>query len=142
MKKKIEGNEIILKESKKELPKTWKECYKQLGRGEYISSVCSIGDITLTSPCEERRNILPISLGKPMLALMQLLICREVYRQGWKPNWEDNISNKYCIEGFKNGTRSILYGYIHRILSFQSEEVRDLFLENFHDLIEEAKELI
>lgn len=28
------------------------------------------------------------------------------------------------------------------ILSFQSKEIRDKFLENFRDLIEEAKELI
>lgn len=138
---KVEGNEIILKKSKKELPKTWEECYKQLGVGEYISSVCSICDIVLTSPCKERRNILPIGLGKPMLALMQLLICRQVYWQGFKPNWKDD-SYKYIIEYSFNDLQKNFYCNKSSVLSFQSEEVRDKFFNNFRDLIEEAKELI
>lgn len=139
---KVEGNEIILKESKKELPKTWEECLKEIGRIEYIGSDSDIATLQLPSTNDNYKNSIPISLDEPMLALCQLLICREVYRQGWKPDWNDNSQHKYCIENLGNSIRSILYHSTHRILSFQSGEVRDEFLENFRDLIEEAKELI
>ena len=36
----------------------------------------------------------------------------------------------------------ITYLFNSKVLSFQSEEIRDQFLENFKELIEEAKELI
>lgn len=139
---KVEGNEIILKESKKELPKTWKECYKLLRVGECIEKHSDIIEAFLQNPIDSNKNVIPVGLGKPMLALMQLLVCRQVYRQGWKPDWNDCNSNKYCIESFENSVKRPLYQYTHRILSFQSAEVRDKFLENFHDLIKEAKELI
>lgn len=72
---------------------------------------------------------------------MQLLVCREVYRQGWKPDWEDT-SVKYVIRNNDNKIDKGCYNSISFILSFQSREIRDEFLENFKDLIEEAKELI
>lgn len=140
---KVEGNKILLKESKKELPKTWEECYEQLGKGEYIdeeSKICNY--ITQYGASKNTENILPIGLGKPMLALIQLLVCREVYRQGWKPDWTNENENKYCIINSDNKIKAIDYIFVGRVLSFQSEEVRDQFLENFKDLIEEAKELI
>lgn len=139
---KVEGNEIILKEAKKKFPKTWEECYRQLNLGEYIDRDSQISsDIVLYKPNKENRNVLPPGFGKSMLALCQLLVCREVYRQGWKPDWKDS-TNKYCIH--------YTYGKIitnnaintNSILTFQSQEIRDEFLENFLGLIEEAKELI
>ena len=116
----VRGNKIILMESKKELPKTWEECYEQLGT----------------------ENILPAGLGKPMLALMKLLVCREVYRQGWKPDWTNINEKKYCIVNVLNNIKPSTFLKTALILSFQSAEIRDEFLENFRDLIEEAKELI
>ena len=139
---KVDGNKIILKEDKKYLPKTWGECCELLGEGEYINNesiICNYTPHCAASKANE--NILPTGLGKPMLALMQLLVCREVYRQGWKPNWEDN-KIKYCIERVKNCITEETYTLTARVLSFQSAEIRDEFLENFRDLIEEAKELI
>ena len=126
---KVEDNKIILKENKKELPKTWKECYKLLGRGEFIGVDSDIINIDNT-------------IGKPMLALCKLLVCREVYRQGWKPNWKDDNEIKYCIERVENCITKKAYTLIATVLAFQSAEIRDEFLENFKDLIEEAKELI
>lgn len=77
-----------------------------------------------------------------MLALCQLLVCREVYRQGWKPNWFDSKTKKWVIECVNDNITSMTYMQTSKVLSFQSEEIRDRFLENFRDLIEEAKELI
>lgn len=138
---KIEDNKIILKESKKELPKTWKECAKIISRVENISVYGTISELESIGIATSSKAFIPKGLGKPMLALMQLLVCREIYRQGWKPDWDDSTS-KYCITITYNiPTKHKACNY-NRTLSFQSEEVRDEFLENFKDLIEEAKELI
>lgn len=139
----VENGEILLKESKKELPKTWEECYKQLGKGEYIrSSDSTIAELNDCSYAEaDDRNIIPAGLGKPMLALMQLLVCRDVYRQGWKPSLGD-VSIKYVIYNCCNKIEKGEGSRTNYILSFKLEEVRNKFLENFRDLIEEAKELI
>lgn len=120
----VRGNKIILMESKKELPKTWEECIAKIKDLEY-----NVNDV-------------PKGLGKPMLALCQLLVCREVYRQGWKPDWTKGTENKYCIINNFNEIQPTNYCFVDRVLSFQSAEIRDEFLENFRDLIEEAKELI
>ncbi len=141
---KVDDNKIILKKSKKELPKTWEECYKLLGRGEFINDFCYICGYTCNEAGVNEKNILPTGLGKPMLALCQLLVCREIYRQGWKPDWTNRKENKYCIINEINKINKIakITYFTSKVLSFQSEEVRDEFLENFKDLIEEAKELI
>lgn len=139
----VRGNKIILMESKKELPKTWEECYELLGEGEFINNesiICNYIPHCAASKANE--NILPTGLGKPMLALMQLLVCREIYRQGWKPNWYDSKTKKWVIEYVNNNIASMTYMQTSKVLSFQSAEIRDQFLENFRDLIEEAKELI
>lgn len=143
---KVKGNEIILKESKKELPKTWEECIAKVENLEFINR---IGDIEKAKfdlqVAFNHRNDIPKGLGKPMVALCQLLVCREVYRQGWKPDWRDgNEESKYVIlyENSITGICVKTYYTSKHLLSFQSAEIRDKFLENFRDLIEEAKELI
>lgn len=126
-----------IEEQKSKVPKTWEECYKILGKGEFISNTCNISENELILPSPTVRNILPIGLAKPMLALCKLLGCREVYRQGWKPDWRNSNQEKYCIR-YQEGNNL----YEDRVMSFQSAKVRSAFLENFSDLIEEAKELI
>ena len=89
----------------------------------------------------ENKNLLPNKeTAEAFLALMQLIQLRDCYRQGGKPDWGD-YTTKHCI---------IFGGVVYigwaigeqRVLSFQSEEIRDEFLKNFKDLIEKAKELI
>ena len=89
----------------------------------------------------ENKNLLPNKeTAEAFLALMQLIQLRDCYRQGWKPDWGD-YTTKHCI---------IFGGVVYigwaigeqRVLSFQSEEIRDEFLKTFKDLIEKAKELI
>lgn len=139
----VRGNKIILMESKKELPKTWEKCCELLDKGEFIDINSGIVNIDIRINVDSSfENTLPIGLGEPMLALCQLLVCREIYRQGWKPDWTNKDEDKYCIINNLNKIEVINYNFVGRILSFQSEEVRDQFLENFRDLIEEAKELI
>ena len=140
---KVEDNKVILKESKKELPKTWEECIAKIKDLECIDSNGDIDEVDFNVGIVTNHiNDIPIGLGKPMLALCQLLVCREVYRQGWKPNWKDDKEIKYCIERVENYITKETYELTSKVLSFQSAEIRDEFLENFRDLIEEAKELI
>ena len=140
---KVDGNKIILKEDKEKLPKTWEECIAKIKDLEYISSNGGIYKLDFNvGTVDDKINNIPIGLGKPMLALMQLLVCREVYRQGWKPDWTKGTENKYCIINDFSEIQPINYCFVDRVLSFQSAEIRDQFLENFKDLIKEAKELI
>lgn len=139
---KVENGEIILKEVKKELPKTWEECYTKLGKGEYISNLSTISNIVeLIKPDNNNKNMLPAGLGKPMLAFCQLLVNRNAYRDGWEPDWTKG-DNKYVIMNYRGIISTENYSFMSYVLSFQSMEIRDKFLENFRDLIEEAKELI
>lgn len=141
---KVEGNKIILKEKKKELPKTWEECCLQLNDMEYINSCSEIVKKERRTDYSGflHRNILPKGMSKPILALCQLLVCREVYRQGWKPDWTDprNIKSIIEIDRGKACKSHVVYG--GHFLTFQDDETRDEFLENYKDLIEEAKKLI
>lgn len=138
----VRGNKIILMESKKELPKTWEECIAKIRDLEYIDRNCIYKATFSAETASNHINNIPIGLGKPMLALCKLLVCREVYRQGWKPDWTKGTENKYCIINNFNKIEPTYYSFVGRVLSFQSAEIRDEFLENFKDLIEEAKELI
>ena len=139
---KVEDNKVIIKESKKELPKTWGECIAKIRDLEYIDRNCIYKTTFSAEATSNHMNNIPIGLGKPMLALCQLLVCREVYRQGWKPDWTDANENKYCIVNVNNKIIKYINVAFNKVLSFQSAEIRDEFLENFKDLIEEAKELI
>ena len=139
----VRGNKIILMESKKELPKTWEGCIAKIKDLECIGSNGDIDEVDFNlGIIYDHVNDIPKGLGKPMLALCQLLVCREVYRQGWKPNWYDSKTKKWVIEYVNYNIASMTYMQTSRVLSFQSAEIRDEFLENFRDLIEEAKELI
>lgn len=139
----VRGNKITLKESNKELPKTWEKCIVKIKDLECIDTNGDIDEATFKfGIIYDHVNDIPKGLGKPMLALMQLLVCREVYRQGWKPNWKDGKEIKWSIECIEYRISSMICTYCSKVLSFQSEEIRDKFLENFKELIEEAKELI
>ena len=66
---------------------------------------------------------------------------RDTYRQGWVPDWETS-DYKYSIEYFKDNLDTSFICHSNDFLAFQSEELRNKFLENFEDLIEQAKEFI
>lgn len=94
-----------------------------------------------------RKNLLPnVKTARAFLALMQLIQLRDCYRQGWKPDWKDNTIKHciICLGGVIDKDWNMEHWNIgeQRVLSFQSEEVRDEFFNNFRELIEQAKELI
>lgn len=145
-----ESGNIVLKEKKKELPKTWLKCLHSIDDVEMIEEdsevhKCSISDLSNDGRLfdDADRNLLPLGLGKPMLALCQLLVCRNAWwkQLGWKPDWS-NATKKFCIKYTSNKICRDFFIGNNRILAFPTSEVRDQFLDTFRDLIEEAKELL
>lgn len=147
-----ENGNIVLKEKKKELPKTWLKCLYSIGDVEYIEedseiNKCNINDQSydgrLFDNCDH--NLLPYGLGKPMLALCQLLVCRNAWwkQLGWKPDWSDRKSLKHCIhsDGFITSVIT-RHSTFPRILAFPTEDTAMEFCNTFKDLIKEAKELL
>lgn len=84
-------------------------------------------------------------------SLQDLLICRDAYwkiageemglDKSWEPDWNDE-SQKYCIRMDRNKIVNCSSSFNNRILAFPTEEMRDIFYENFKDLIESCKELL
>jgi hypothetical protein len=75
------------------------------------------------------------------IALAQLSQLRDVYRQGWEPDWEAD-SNKYFIEFIFDSSSIAVLSHTNHFLSFEDRKTAGLFLENFRDLIEKAKPLM
>jgi hypothetical protein len=127
-----------------ELPKTW-ENLKQIN-GFYTTTM-SLINVVLKTVVPNRisptgRNIFKTEeQARASLALAQLSQLRDVYRKEWKPAWEgDNI--KWCVF-FRGNTINV--GSLQNaseFLSFQDKETAELFLENFRDLIKQAKPLM
>ena len=135
--------------TKFELPKTWEEYCDNYPKqsGEYY--INSDSNIFTTTQAGNRcigvdRNLLPSrKAAEAHLALMQLHQLRDIYRQGWVPDWKDKKQDKWVIKHvYKH------YDIIHttttimEFLSFQTEEIAREFLNNFKDLIEKAGDLI
>lgn len=135
--KEVVGNKIILKEKNTELPKTWKECA--------IAAITfnDLDDMTIQLEKDEHK-VIPKGFGKPVLALCQLLVCRNAWWKhlGWKPDWKDTDEHKFCIGFIKGRIDTFTNEGTSRMLAFPTSEVRDQFLDSFRDLIEEAKELL
>ena len=145
---KVENSVIIpiFEDKEVELSKTWKEwCAKNKRNGfVHINAFSEIDEILLnasTCPIADKNLIRGESRAKAFLALMQLMNLMDEYRQGWEPNWKDD-SDKYVIKFQKAAIKCDVFIYYSHILSFQSADIRDKFLENFRELIEQAKELI
>ena len=146
--KKVVGNKIILGEKEKELPKTWEKCARVINDVELINIDSEVEGYAINDfddgPTDAERKIVPAGMGKPMLSLCQLLICRNAWwkQLGWKPDWKDTDEHKFCIGLIKGRVDTFTNEGTSRILAFPTSEVRDQFLDSFRDLIEEAKELL
>ncbi len=130
--------QIVFKEIKKQLPESWEEL--QEIQGYFVCTMASIAKLHKDSKGLE--NVFATEeQAKASIALAQLSQLREVYRNGWVPNWLDD-KYKFCIELYANEINKDYYYSQNNFLSFQDKETRDLFAENFKDLIEQAKPLM
>ena len=133
---------------KSDLPKTWEEFCEthQTKTGECFidkfSSVIDMREDTIRHTNWDK-NLLPSkSDAEGILALMQLIQLRDCYNDGWKPDWKDAQSDKYTIRRYKDDIVIAINGTNNHVLSFKTPNLRDMFLANFKDLIETAKDFI
>ena len=147
---KVENGVIIpiFKDKEAEFSKTWEEWCTKNKRTNFVyinnSSEVKTNIAILNQsicPVSDKNLIISESRAKAFLALMQLINLRDEYRQGWEPDYVDD-SVKYTIIRYKTVIKCDIFAHYSHILSFQSAEIRDNFLENFKDLIETAKELL
>lgn len=129
---------------KKELPKTWEEL--EIKRG-YCTDIDSIihGGLQSSNIRHKRfdKNMFATQeQAEASLALAQLSQLKKVYNGDWVADWENDEQEKYCIMFFDNEVDTDTWLNTNYFLSFKDKETRDLFLENFRDLIEKAKPLM
>lgn len=143
---KVEGKTLVVIRAEEKLD-GWEKCMRYLGRAEYIDSVSYVVKLDIDSDHEaglSDRNCIPIGTGDKLLALMQLLICREAYYRYYDCRVRPDTESVYYI--FRGSGDAIMKGYTygdHRfMLSFSKEQARDDFFSAFHGLIEQVGDLI
>ena len=131
-----EGKYYAVKKQLK-YPKTYEEC-------------CDV----LKIPNDERYIDIDVPLGynKLLSTFTKLLICRNAYwkiagkemgmDKPWEPDWNKSSHLKDVIICRSNNIIKYAYATLNTILAFPTEEMRDVFYENFKDLIEQCKELL
>jgi hypothetical protein len=132
--------ENIVFKKKSELPKSWEELnYIQ---GYWVAPHSDInGDGCSDFGQSYRNRFRTREQAEASIALAQLSQLRDVYRQGWVPDWELSTS-KYCVVFVGNNLNVFVGVYDSEFLSFKDRKTAELFLENFRDLIEQAKPLM
>ena len=134
-------------ELKDNFPTTWEEFCKNNKTKEdecFINSQSAFryANGGFDRSIDSDKNILPSKKSaEAHLALMQLEQLRDCYRDGWVPDWNDE-SIKYVIKNDCDELEKDVYTDVSFFLTFQTEELRDQFFDNFKELIEIAKDLI
>ena len=139
-------NKVVFEDIKPQFPKTWEEFCEQnaIKRSEcYLdTSSCIIDMWDGKRDISSDRNVLPNKQAtEAHLALMQLHQLRDCYRQGWIPT-EDKASFGITKRIIDNCLSIDRFMYYSMFLSFPTREIAEEFLTNFHDLIEQAGDLI
>ena len=132
---------IIFRKAERKLSKRWEDL--PFVEGWFIDAKCRIIETGRLNTQEYNKNTFPTKEeAEACLALAQLCQLRDIYNEGWKPDWEDDGEIKYCIEFFKGKIEKECHYVTKRVLCFKTRELRDEFLENFRGLIETAKPLL
>ena len=96
----------------------------------------------------------PIGWKEKLISKFQeLIICRDAYwkiagdeyqlGKPWEPDWTNNHYQKKWMINFYQGEINFTTGTnAHFVLAFPEEEMRDIFYENFKELIEQCKEFL
>lgn len=132
---------IYYKEVKNRLSKTWEEAYNKLNYAWCLNDSSEVEDIPrqyFTNPTVDKKLVASEKQAEAILALTQLLVLRDEYRnsykQGWKPDWNNN-NNKYSIDEKYNELSNTTYINYFSLFTFPTEELAKLFLTNFKDLL-------
>lgn len=119
----IEYNKCFVVRKQSKYPSTYEECCKVLGVDSAINDYrCYRWEL--------------------LCNIQELIICRDAYWKlagYWKPDYM--YCDLYCIGYDGNVITWKMQGGC-RLLAFPTEEMRDTFYKNFHQLIESVKELL
>jgi len=131
----------VQEEKPKALPKSWEEVERI--EGHYVMSDSKIA-LSSALPADHVKNTFETKeQALASIALAQLSILREIYRQGWVPDWNNSEQPKHRIVLLPHG-----YGVTdslteeNHFLCFQTQELVMQFAQNFRDLILQAKPLM
>lgn len=81
------------------------------------------------------------SMPQRYVALRKLELLRDCYNDGWVADWS-NREFKSCICIHSNEIKASFWVDTQHPLNFKTDDLRDKFLTNFKDLIEQAKPLL
>lgn len=153
-----EGQEIDWQESAKQekivfkkkdtKPRSWEEycCQQQTNckEGYCINNVTSeIQEINWGLCTCSWKTVLPSKeLAEAFLAMMQLISLRQAWIRDWKPDWGNDMLDKFLITSEKNHLAISVLSSISHPLSFPTYEMATDFMNCFRDLLEIAKPLI
>jgi hypothetical protein len=132
---KVEGNEVFVIKKKPKYPKTYEECCEIIHSDPkfYVDTHLYSGTLEI---------------------IYKLLICRDAYwkiageelglGKPWEPDFTNNDEERYGIYTLANKVERDFCGVgdVNMVLSFPTEEMRDIFYKNFMDLIEGCKKLL
>ena len=131
---------VTFRKKELNLPKTWADVKKI--SGYFVGDTCNI-EWDSAEPNSTNKNVFcTYPKAKASIALAQLSQLREVYRQGWRPDWNDDKSTKWCVIFHRNKVKVDIWYNTSHFLSFQSKEIAEEFLNNFGVLILQARPLM
>ena len=139
----VDDGEYYLVRRKPDYPKTYEECCKIVNANPYVRLVYDVSDGQTYSYDEDELQHCE--------NIRRLKICRDAYwkiageemgyGKPWVPNWIHN-TEKYVIYPYQYLFSIDKENYRNTILAFPTKEMRDVFYENFKDLIEECKKFL
>lgn len=124
------------------LPETWDEVYYD---GYYTSSdgtISSSNRYVKFNKDSRKNEYATKQLVEASIPLAKLSVMRQIYRDGWEPDWHNVDQTKFVIMCWQDMIITAQTFRGNHFLSFQSHQVRDLFLKNFKSLINQAKPLL
>jgi hypothetical protein len=131
---------IVFKKSKK-LPKTWEEL--EYISGAYVSPAGFIRTDKNRIAHESTKNtFLTAEQAKAAIALAQLSQLREVYRNGWVPDWTCSHQLKHSMILKESVYTPYHWRTTPCFLTFQSKKIAQEFFITFAELIEQIKPLM
>ena len=127
---------------KKQLPKSWHGLVRI--EGYYINNSGVIMKTTIVGSTQNDYNKIiyaTLSQARSALAKAQLSQLMKAYNGECKADWTNVYTNKYTISRMKNELKFGMSQWVYEFLAFPTEELRDEFLKNFQELINEYFEL-
>ena len=127
--------EIVFKEKKSPLPKSWEEL-KRI-KGYYVNALSEL-EIVDGDACDGNKNVFPSKEeAEAMLAMAQLCQLRDAWNQNWRADWEDIGQEKFVII-YSKGVHVISCKSTSSPMNFPTRALAEEFIEVFKDLLEIA----